>query len=142
MSFIGIDWREIRPLSGVDRNAVDQPDEEGDQPGAVQSFKDECDINNIMAKFQRTGALEWVQKYEGQYGDVTGISFDKAMETVLKAQEMFDDLPSSVRDRFMNSPSAFLEFLGDESNRAEAEKLGLVIRKPVEPVQEVPGGKT
>lgn len=131
MSYMGIDWREVHPLSGIDRNAVDQDDSEGDQGGAVQSFKEECDINNIMAKFQRTGALEWVQKYEGQYGDVTGVTFESAMQTVMKAQEMFDDLPSSVRDRFANNPAAFLEFLGDEGNRAEAERLGLVVPRPV-----------
>ena len=94
--------------------------------GAVQSFKDECDINIIMKKFQRTGALDWVSKYEGQYADVTGMDFQKAMDTVLRAQEMFDDLPSSVRNRFANDPVSFLEFLNDDSNREEAVKLGLV----------------
>ena len=59
--------------------------------GAVQSFKDECDINNIMAKFQRTGMLEWINTHEGTYGDVTGASFEASMATILKAQEMFDE---------------------------------------------------
>ena len=38
-----------------------------------QSFKDECDINKIMAKFQKTGALNHYAKHAPQYGDASGI---------------------------------------------------------------------
>lgn len=104
-----------------------------------QSFKDECDINNIMAKYQRTGLVEAVNQRQPQYGDVSAIDFRTAMETVANAQEMFEAMPSSTRKRFGNSPASFLEFVQDPGNRAEAIKLGLmkedVVEAPVEPVE-------
>lgn len=103
--------------------------------GAVQSFKEECDINNIMRKFQRTGMLEWLNTHDGEFADVTGVNFENAMETILRAQSMFDDLPSSVRDRFGNNPAAFFDFVHDPGNVDELRKLGLA--RPLEPVAPV-----
>lgn len=90
-----------------------------------QSFKEETDINQIMARFQKTGMLEFVNKHEPQYGDVTAIDFQTSMESVAKSREMFADLPSKVRDRFNNDPAELLEFLDDPANRDEAVLLGL-----------------
>lgn len=94
--------------------------------GAKQSFKDECDINQIMAKFQRTGVLEHVSKYEGAYGECPSHDFREALEIVANAQEMFAELPSEVRRRFDNDPEEFLKFCENEENRDEAIKLGLL----------------
>lgn len=91
-----------------------------------QSFKEECDINNIMSKYQKTGLLDFVNEHEAQYGDATGIDFQEALETVRSAQEMFADMPSSVRRRFDNDPAAFLEFVNNPDNRDEAVELGLI----------------
>ncbi len=90
-----------------------------------QSFKDETDINTIMARFQKTGMLEFVNKHEPQYGDVTALDFQNSMLSVVKAREMFADLPSKVRDRFENDPAKLLEFLDNPENRDEAILLGL-----------------
>lgn len=110
--------------------------------GARQSFKDECDINNIMKKYQVTGVIDWVAKYEGSYSDLTGYDFMESQLIVAKASEMFADLPSSVRKRFQNDPGEFLEFMSDESNSEEAIKLGLATRRQepavVAPPVEVP----
>lgn len=106
-------------------------DENG--PGAVQSFKDESDINNIMRKFQRTGMLDWLNTHDGEYGDVTGITFETSMATILKAQEMFDELPSTVRERFMNNPALFFDFVHDPKNLAELRQLGLAKPEEVPP---------
>lgn len=101
----------------------------GSRRGAIQSFKNECDINRIMAKYQLSGAIDWVAKHEGQYGDVTGIDFDRAMATIVKAQDMFADLPSSVRNRFQNNPAAFFDFMHDPGNAEEMIKLGLATKR-------------
>lgn len=99
-----------------------------------QSFREECDINNIMKKFQVTGLVNAVNKHQPQYGDVTGVDFQSAMTTIVKAEQMFGDLPSSVRKRFQNDPAEFLSFVNDPENRDEAVRLGLII----EPSPEVP----
>jgi len=91
-----------------------------------QSFKDECNINNIMAKFQKTGALNHYAKHAPNYGDATHIELADALNVVADAESMFEELPSSLRKRFQNSPELFLEFVNDEKNLEEMKKLGLV----------------
>lgn len=96
-----------------------------------QSHKDECDINKIMHKFQRTGIITHSKKYEGQYDYATSTDFLTAMSIVARGQQMFDDLPSSLRSRFGNDPSNFLDFINDPANEDEAVKLGLLTDKNV-----------
>lgn len=98
-------------------------------PGAKQSFKDESDINLIMRKYQKSGAISWLARHEGDFADVSSFDFLDAQLTVAKAKEMFADLPSSVRSRFQNDPAEFLFFMSDSGNQEEAVKLGLAVRK-------------
>lgn len=91
-----------------------------------QEFKAECDINNIMARYLRTGVIEFRNKYEPRYADVSGLDFNTAMEVVSKASSMFEELPAKLRERFENDPAKFLDFVGDEGNREEAKALGLI----------------
>lgn len=96
-------------------------------PGRTkQSFKDECDINQIMARYQRTGVLDFQNRNAPQYGDCTGVEFQAGLELVMKARRLFAELPSTVRRRFANDPGEFLDFVNDERNRAEAITMGLV----------------
>ncbi len=97
-----------------------------DQGRTKQSMRAECDINNIMQKFQKTGVIDFVNKHAPQYGDATGVDFQNSMEIVARANEMFADLPSSVRKRFNNDPQELLEFCENPGNRQEAIKLGLL----------------
>lgn len=103
-----------------------------------QSFKDECDINVIMAQYQQTGVIDFVTKHPPQFIDVTGADFDSAAYTVAAAQSMFNDLPSSIRARFDNNPALFLDFVHDESNRAEAQALGLLRPQAATPPAQAP----
>lgn len=91
-----------------------------------QSFKDECDINNIMARYQKTGVLDFAGKHQAQYGDCTNIEFQAGLDIISNAKKMFADLPSSVRRRFDNDPGEFLEFINDAGNREEAQRMGLL----------------
>lgn len=103
-----------------------------------QSFKAECDINNIMQRFSRTGVFDSVNRQPGRYGDVSGFSYQAAMDLVVAAQAQFAELPSKVRNRFRNDPQEFLSFMENEENRDEAIKLGL-IERPKEPPQSPQG---
>lgn len=100
------------------------PPEEG--KGAKQSFRDECDINLIMKKFQKTGVITHVNKHEPAYGEVPAQTYHEAMEIVRHANEMFMEVPAAIRKKFGNSPEAFLEFVSDEKNVDEMRKLGIV----------------
>lgn len=101
--------------------------------GAQQQFKEECDINEIVRRFGLTGQLPDVPRAPVS-GDFTGIvDFRTAMEAVRKAEEGFMEFPAELRARFQNDPQQMLQFLGDERNRDEALKLGLIAKPPEVP---------
>jgi phage internal scaffolding protein len=97
-------------------------------PGrAKQAMKDECDINNIVARYRERGILNHVAKHEGRYDDLLGaVDYQTAMQAVAQAQEAFDTLPAKLRARFENDPSKFLAFVENEENLDEMISLGLV----------------
>jgi len=102
-----------------------------------QSFTKECNINNIVNKYQKTGALDHVNKHEASYGYATSDDFTASMEIVARGQTMFEELPSSLRTRFDNDTAKFLAFVQDESNREEMQELGLLnktINEKIEPI--------
>jgi phage internal scaffolding protein len=111
-----------------------------------QSFRDECDINNILRKFNVTGELP-AGSVQPQYGDFSGITdYQSALNAVMAAQDSFLALPAKVRARFDNDPALFVDFASDEANRDEMKALGLiheetaqaVVKSPSEPVQGEP----
>lgn len=91
-----------------------------------QSFKAECDINTLLAKYQKTGMIAHLNRFQGDYSDLTDNSdYHTAMNIVLDAQNAFDTLPSSIRKKFNNDPSEFLSFVSDEKNLDEMRSMGL-----------------
>lgn len=100
---------------------------------------DECDINILMAKYQKTGMLDHIVRYKGQYADVTNQEdYQSAIHTIMDANDMFESLPARVRDRFHNSPGEFLAFVEDPSNRDEMAELGLLDKPPTPPAEPTP----
>lgn len=94
-----------------------------------QHLKDECDINNIIKKYQVTGELPEPKK--GFYADVSALpDYQKALEIIESAKESFNSLPANVRGQFMNDPGTMLNWLSDPQNTERAIELGLV-EKPV-----------
>jgi phage internal scaffolding protein len=94
---------------------------------AQQQFKDDCDINSIMRRFQKTGAIDHVAAHQLQYGMATPTDYHQAMNIITRAEQMFADLPSSLRRRFNGDPAELLEFVQDPKNAAEAKELGLAL---------------
>lgn len=100
---------------------------EGGDSLTMQSMAAECDINNIVSKYQKTGLLDHVQKHGPQYGDMSSShDFTEAMNLVTEAQSMFEELPSSIRKKFNNDPTEFLDFVAEPENRDEMVILGLL----------------
>lgn len=100
---------------------------------AKQSFAEEADINTIVRRFHLTGelpqglAVPTYQDFEGVF------DFQSAMNVVRAASEAFMAMPADIRSRFENSEQKFYNFVLDEGNREEAERLGLVIGKAPAP---------
>jgi len=104
------------------------------QTMAKQAMKDECDINILMAKYQKTGMLNHIVRYKGQYADVSSQEdFQSALQTLQDANDMFDTLPAKVREKFQNDPGQFLAFVENPDNIDEMAELGLLDRPPPTP---------
>lgn len=103
-----------------------------------QHMSKDCDINNVVAKFTKTGVLDHVSKVPPKYGDFSNsVDYLQACQVVLDAGKAFEALPSSIRTRFANDPSLYLSFLEDPANYDEAVKLGMVLPKdpvPADPI--------
>jgi len=92
---------------------------------AVQSERDECDINTIVRRFGLTGKMP-VGVRMPTYGDFVGVSnYQDAVHAMMQADASFMQLPADVRARFRNDPALFVEFCSDPKNLEEARSLGL-----------------
>lgn len=101
-----------------------------------QQFKEESDINFIMARYQKTGVLvdpltQTTRK--PMFDDFSELGdFRDHQQAVIEAQEMFMALPSRLRARFSNDPAELLQWLSDPANKDEAIELGLMTNPLVE----------
>lgn len=94
-----------------------------------QHFKAECDINNIMSRYQRTGILIDPLSVNtnriGEFGDFSNIpDMITAQNKLIEAKEMFMQLPSSLRKRFGNDPVEFVDYC-TKATYAELVELGI-----------------
>lgn len=89
-----------------------------------QQFKEEADINTIVARVKRGDVPPF---FPGTYGDFSNVpNFHAAMNQVLAARESFMRLPARIRRRFDNSPAELVDFLSDPANLQEAIELKIV----------------
>lgn len=96
-----------------------------------QSFKDQVNINTILAKYRKSGMIEHLNRVSPFYGDVSELQgYQESLAVVQRADELFGALSSDVRARFGNDPSRMVDFLRDSRNFDEAVKMGLIVKRP------------
>lgn len=96
-----------------------------------QSFKDECDVNQILKRWRKSGELNHLNTRQPTYGDFTNpTDYLTACTQVIAAQADFDSLSARIRDRMGNDPAKLLEYLADPANNEEAIELGLIEPPP------------
>lgn len=111
-------------------SAFDLPPDQGidcsSEPSMTQQcFKDECDINVILRRFENGGAVESFNDRPASYVDTSEVpDYHSAQNLLIEAQVVFNELPTKVRKRFRD-PADLLSFLADSSNLEEARELGL-----------------
>lgn len=103
-----------------------------------QEFATECDINEIMARYETTGQLPVNNASGPVYVDYTDMPEDLmgTMKLVQDAAASFMTLPAKVRRFFDNDPLLFTEFASDPVNVDQMREWGLA--KPQEAPQAVP----
>lgn len=108
---------------------------------AKQSFKESCDLNNIIKRYIRTGFIEHVSRKPPFFADVSEApDYRTAVEQVRAAESFFAGLPAKVRSRFENDVAMFLDEAGRLS-QDELVQLGLAeLKAPAK--EEAPVEKT
>lgn len=124
------------------RNAYERSSKPGltfEKPSLTQQhFKDECDINLIIKRFTKNDLALMAMMSDMRYGDYsTPVDFHEAMNIVIRAQEQFDSLPSSVRDKFDNDPVKMLDFVSKKENIEESVRLGLLNKQALEVIKDI-----
>lgn len=94
-----------------------------------QHHVDACSVSTILNQYDRTGLITHVNRSVAAYGDYTEVNeYQEALNTTIRAQNAFDELPSAVRKRFDNDPGEFFEFATNPANVDELVELGLAER--------------
>lgn len=96
-----------------------------------QGAEKEANINNIAARFQRTGVLVGPQgkgePRKPMWGDFSCIDYREALQQVMDIKTMFNRLPARIRAQFNGDPAEVMRFVNDPANRKEAIKLKLLV---------------
>lgn len=103
-----------------------------------QEYLAECDINTIMANYQKTGVLP-TREGEPFYADFTVLPSDLmgTLRNFADAEEAFMRLPAVVRKEFDNDPHQFIEFAVDPKNKQQMQDWDLA-PKPKAPPEPIP----
>lgn len=109
-----------------------------------QSFKDECDINNIVKRFEATGQIDHINQAhaQGLFTDLpSGLDLQAGLDMIRQAEAAFMALPAAARAEFDNDPVLFVEAFTNPSD-AQQERfiaLGLATdKRPAKPPETPP----
>lgn len=104
---------DLPPSEGL--NFIDPLTGEPEVSQTEQSELENCDINVLMKRYERSGVLP-VMKGTAFYGDVASApSYQEAQNILITAQNAFNSLPSEIRKEFDNDPAKYLAFCEDPS---------------------------
>ncbi len=83
-----------------------------------------------MARFDTTGTISHLTKFEGVYADFSDFDFHAQTTKLSQGREIFDALPAEIRREFGQSPAAFFEYVNDPKNVDELRKKLPALAKP------------
>lgn len=77
----------------------------------IQSSRDDCDVYSVIERFNRGDVSALNQVDGGQFMDVIGLptNLAQAQQMLIDVQSRFDNLPASVKQKFDNSASVFVD---------------------------------
>lgn len=103
-------------------------------PEFIDSFRESCDINNIVARFN-AGDVSVLSRSQGAFFDATQLphTYAEMLNTVINAEATFNQLPLEVRERFENNYVKWLSMMDD------AEQFALMMGVSHETPEDVKG---
>lgn len=99
-------------------------------PEYIDSFRESCDINNLVARFN-AGDISALSRAQGAFFDATQLphTYAEMLNTVINAEQTFNSLPLEVRAKFDNSYVKWLSMMDD----AEQFALMMGVSKEASP---------
>lgn len=92
-----------------------------------QQFREESDVNVIMARWRKTGILPSGNAKEPMYGDFSNAGdYLEMTGKVTAAKDSFQALPAKIRSRFHHNPGELIDFMADPANEEEAIEMGVI----------------
>lgn len=112
------------------------PDGEDNLYEYIQSFKESCDINNIVARFAR-GDVDALNRVQGTYFDAVGMptTYAELLNTVIAGRELYDSLPLEVKEQYGFSFERWMSSLDQVQLDVPASSVDSV--EPVAPAVDV-----
>lgn len=101
-----------------------------------QSFKDECDINNIVRRFEATGILDHINQAhaQGLYQDLpSGLDLQTSLNIIQQAEAAFMALPAAARAEFDNDPVLFVEAFNNPTEAQQERFIALGLATDARP---------
>ncbi|AXL15014.1 internal scaffolding protein [Microviridae sp.] len=90
-----------------------------------QHHKEECDIINIVKKYDKLG-LDFEMFTAENCMDITDApTYLEMQNKIAQANQTFEALPARIRAEFDNSTQNFLEAISDPENASKLEEIGL-----------------
>ena len=127
--------RKARKVNGV--LTVDDTKDMFNMKEYINSFKDACDINILLKRFQ-AGDQDAVAQFTHTYGDYMDLTeipdnFNDMMALARKGEDMFNALPVEKKELFDNNYELFVNSVG---SKEWMEKMGYEgkTNKVVEPI--------
>lgn len=82
----------------------------------IDSFADSCNVANIVSRAV-CGDDSLLNAVNGVYGDFTNYpsTLADALNSIVRSQETFDNLPDDVRSKFNNSYVDFANYVSSDS---------------------------
>lgn len=105
--------------------------EKTDLQAYIESFRDETNIENIIARFVN-GDESALSKAQGFYGDMKDLprSYSEVLNLVYEGQKVFESMPVDVKEKFGSDFNIWFSTMGQDS---WYEKMSYG-QDPVEPV--------
>lgn len=91
----------------------------------INSWRDDCDLNILMARFTAGDKESLIQRV-GMFADVSKLptNFNDMMNLTMQAEDIFNSLPVSAKEAFGNNVNNFL------SNAGSSEWVELLSQSP------------
>ena len=99
-----------------------------------QEFADECDINVLLARYEKTGVLNHYASVEPVYMDLSEVpDLQESLLVMREAERAFMTLPAIVRREFDNDAVKFLQYAQNPENIEQIREWKLAPPLPQDP---------